>query len=244
MRSSEAEKLVDAVYDAAFAPARWPDVLQDFPGPSLHRPCVEEQTARDVLDLLTLALFVVDARAHVHFANRAAEDMLRQSDGIHTGPLGLSASQTGQTKQLGALVAQATRTGQEIAVGGAMTIERPSSKHAYQVLVSPLSARSDWADIAPSGAAAVVFVSDPDGAPTNVEAQLRTFYALTPAEARLACALGAGGNINAVAEAMGVLPSTARTHLHHVFQKTETRSQAELVRLVERTPSCRRQSRG
>jgi DNA-binding CsgD family transcriptional regulator len=68
------------------------------------------------------------------------------------------------------------------------------------------------------------------------------FYGLTAAEARLACAVGRGEGVTAVAEAFGVLPSTARTHLHHVFLKTGAGTQAALVRMVEQTAFIRRTS--
>lgn len=202
----------------------------------MHQLCAENQAALDALDLLTSAVFIVDAQAHIQFANRAAEEVLRQSDGVMAGPNGMRAFQSTQTIELHALVARAAGIGQEVAVGGAMTIERPSLKRAYQVLVSPLSVRPSWAFVAPSSAVAVVLIVDPELPAQDVEEQLRAFYGLTPAEARVARAVGRGDDLNAVADSLGVLPSTARTHLHHVFQKTETRTQAELVRLVERTP--------
>jgi DNA-binding CsgD family transcriptional regulator len=38
--------------------------------------------------------------------------------------------------------------------------------------------------------------------------------------------------MKAVAERLGVLVGTARTHLHRVLAKTGTRGQADLVRLI------------
>jgi DNA-binding CsgD family transcriptional regulator len=49
----------------------------------------------------------------------------------------------------------------------------------------------------------------------------------------LAREIAAGEGLISVAESLGVLPSTARTHLHRVFEKTETKRQAELVKVVE-----------
>jgi DNA-binding CsgD family transcriptional regulator len=200
---------------------------------------VEEHAAVEALDLLTPALFVVDASAVIKFANRAAEALLAHPDGVRAAPDGLCANTATLTNRLRALVAQATRVGRDSAMGGAMVIQRPSLKRAYQVLVSPLTARTNWAAAVSHAPAAVVLVIDPDLAPASSHDHLRAFYGLTPAEARLACAVGKGDSISAVAEAFGVLPSTVRTHLHHVFLKTETQSQAELVRLVDQTAFIR-----
>jgi DNA-binding CsgD family transcriptional regulator/PAS domain-containing protein len=200
---------------------------------------IEQRAAIEVLDLLTHALFVVDASARIKFANRAAEALLARADGVQCSPRGLCALTTARTNRLHALVAQAAGVGHDVEVGGAMTIERPSLKRAYQVLVAPLTARTSWATVVSHGPAAVVIVIDPHSAVVSAEEQIRAFYGLTRAEARIACAVGKGDGISAVAEALGVLPSTARTHLHHVFLKTGTQGQAELVRLVDQVAFIR-----
>jgi DNA-binding CsgD family transcriptional regulator len=40
------------------------------------------------------------------------------------------------------------------------------------------------------------------------------------------------GGVPEVAEALGLSEATVKTHLHRLFAKTETRRQAELVKLV------------
>lgn len=41
-----------------------------------------------------------------------------------------------------------------------------------------------------------------------------------------------GEALKAVADGLGISLTAARTHLQHVVEKTETRRQAELVRLI------------
>src|SRR5215471_12031909 len=60
-------------------------------------------------------------------------------------------------------------------------------------------------------------------------------FGLTPAEAAVAVeVLGADG-LQAAAGRLGISLATARTHLAHVFDKTGTRRQAELVRVLLRS---------
>ncbi|TPK07044.1 hypothetical protein FJ872_24085 [Mesorhizobium sp. B2-5-9] len=66
----------------------------------------------------------------------------------------------------------------------------------------------------------------------NRRCQLRDLYRLTPAEAAVATAVARGEGLQAVADEVGISLTTVRTHLQHVFEKTETRRQAELVRLI------------
>jgi DNA-binding CsgD family transcriptional regulator len=62
--------------------------------------------------------------------------------------------------------------------------------------------------------------------------RLRTRFGLTESEARLALDLADGGSVPAYAAARGISRNTARNQLQQVFEKTDTRRQAELVRLL------------
>jgi DNA-binding CsgD family transcriptional regulator len=48
----------------------------------------------------------------------------------------------------------------------------------------------------------------------------------------VAIAIARGVGLQAVADELEISLTTARTHLQHVFEKTSTRRQAELVRLI------------
>ena len=65
---------------------------------------------------------------------------------------------------------------------------------------------------------------------------LHGLFDLTPAEARLALGLASGRNIGEMALQYKVSQETIRSQIKHVFAKTRTRSQAELVGLVTRLP--------
>ena len=67
--------------------------------------------------------------------------------------------------------------------------------------------------------------------PTDAMALL---YDLTPAETRVFELIAAGETPAAVAKTLGVAPSTVRTHLLHLFQKTGCQRQSELVKLGAR----------
>jgi DNA-binding CsgD family transcriptional regulator len=82
-----------------------------------------------------------------------------------------------------------------------------------------------------SSAAAALFVRrasiDLAGA---IEAASR-LYGLTPAEVRVLQVLIESGGVSAVAETLGTSRSTVKRHLEHVFAKTGTRRQTELLKL-------------
>jgi FixJ family two-component response regulator len=68
-------------------------------------------------------------------------------------------------------------------------------------------------------------------APASLETLAR-LYRLTVSELRVLQAVVEVGGVPAVAETLGISEATAKTHLHHVFTKTGTTRQADLVKLV------------
>lgn len=62
--------------------------------------------------------------------------------------------------------------------------------------------------------------------------QVARCYGLTPTEGLLAAAIASGRSVAEFALARGCSEETARTHLKRVLEKTETRRQPELVRLL------------
>jgi len=81
-------------------------------------------------------------------------------------------------------------------------------------------------------AAATVFVqrAAPD-LPSPPEVIGRAFE-LTPTELRVLFAIVEVGGVPEVAETLGVAKTTVRFHLRQLFDKTGTRRQADLVKLV------------
>ena len=84
----------------------------------------------------------------------------------------------------------------------------------------------------PGGHHAVVYVRDPDAGVPIDEQALRQRFGLTPAEARTAAALAAGGTLPEHSELRKLRPMTIRSYVKQVFARTGTHSQLDLVRLV------------
>ena len=78
--------------------------------------------------------------------------------------------------------------------------------------------------------------------PRECARSLVRLYGLTAAEASFTLDLLEGKGLSWAASQNGVSLNTARTHLKHVFEKTRTHRQAELVRLILRSPAFLRLS--
>lgn len=84
--------------------------------------------------------------------------------------------------------------------------------------------------LVPRAAAAIFIASDASPAPAPVDA-LAALFDLTAAEARVFEQVAVGRTPTEIAEALSVEITTVKTHLAHIFTKTGTRRQADIVRL-------------
>jgi DNA-binding CsgD family transcriptional regulator len=184
----------------------------------------------DALDRLSQGAIVVDAKARVLFANQQAA--------LLTGPFGclrieggaLEARSASLSPKLKGLIAGCGAPHAEEA-GGALPLPCEGDGQTIAALVVPLRGEAPAFFLSPRPVA-VVFLSDPRRGPANCGAQLRRRFGLTKAEAAFALEIVKGDGLQASADRLGVTLSTARTHLARVFEKTDTRRQAQLVRLL------------
>ncbi|MBP1184026.1 helix-turn-helix transcriptional regulator [Methylobacterium sp. PvR107] len=82
------------------------------------------------------------------------------------------------------------------------------------------------------GGAVLLRLVDPAAARLPTAAMLQEQFGFTPAEAALAGDILAGNDLAASAARRRITRNTARVHLRHLFEKTGTRRQAELMRLL------------
>jgi DNA-binding CsgD family transcriptional regulator len=187
-----------------------------------------ERQALEALDLVEQAVLLVDANAAVRHANRSAEALLR-AGGLKTIAGALACDHSDDTRALRRLVAEVS-TSQDHADDGTLAVRRRSGQRPLSVLVAPLRGEHPF-QLEPV-ATAMLLVNDPESVTPAADGHLRALYGLTKAEARIAQALLDADRLADVADNLGIALSTVRTHLQHAFEKTDTRRQSELVRLL------------
>jgi DNA-binding CsgD family transcriptional regulator len=80
---------------------------------------------------------------------------------------------------------------------------------------------------------AALFVNEVAPALPSPLEMISNRFGLTPSEMRvLATVLEQGGGVRELAERLGISLATVKTHLNHIFAKTGTRRQADLLRLA------------
>jgi len=175
---------------------------------------------------------LLDRAGRVLFANRAARTMAARDDAFALSGEAITALRKTDDETLQGLIASAARADstRPLRRGGAMRLPRRSGKRDYAVLVTPLPGRSGpFASVAP---AIAVTIADP-AASISSGTILRDLYGLTAAELKVAERVALGETPREAAAGLGIAVKTVREHISALLRKTETRRQAELVRLVD-----------
>lgn len=190
-----------------------------------------ERALHETLERLSAGVLLVGARGRVLFMNAAARSFVGPGEGLVVDAEGLHAARADDSARLRALLGAACQTSirRGLHSSGVLRVARPNGKTALEVLVSPLRPAGDWP--VRKRAIAAVFVTDPALAAAAPEV-LAHLYGLTAAEARVLSVIATGQSGKQAAAQLGISYNTLKTHLKHLFMKTDSRSQGELVRLV------------
>jgi DNA-binding CsgD family transcriptional regulator len=187
------------------------------------------------LNHLEQGILFVDLNANVKFANKAAENFFASRD-LRLNKGRLHASSAAETATLHAVIAKCAETGIQHRRSDFVLLGREAGRSPLSLLIAPLPIEIPVSPIAPQPMA-VIFVNDPDRNNKPAAIQLREKFAMTPAEAGFAVEILKGDGIQAAADRLSISRATARTHLSRIFDKTGTRRQAELVRVLLSTKS-------
>ncbi|MDG4664781.1 LuxR C-terminal-related transcriptional regulator [Mycobacterium sp. 236(2023)] len=192
---------------------------------SLRKHSLSRDALTLAIDTVGYGVVAIGANAVVQQMNQPAEQMVRDADGITLRSGSISASDPVAARRLARSIAAALGgAGDTVRSGDSLLCPRPSGLRPYVVHVLP-STRD-------ATACAVVVVIDPERIPEPTIAMLRRLYELTYSEALVATHVLRGHGLRAIADDLSVSLATVKTHLQHVFAKTETHRQSELVRLL------------
>lgn len=193
----------------------------------------------DALSVLVQGVVLVGRDGLIVWANPAAEAFLREQDGLCARRQRLCAGDVPGSNELWRLIASAAGAAADplAAPGGVLSIDRPSMRHPYQLLVTPLPGASRFAELLPGATdlpVAAVFITDPERQSAPRTEHLAKLHGLTLAEAKLAAAVADGMSLSDYADQNQLSLNYVRWLLKQAESKTETRSQTELTRLLTR----------
>lgn len=205
-------------------------------GLTLHRRLIAAggiaQADVEALERTAAAMVLLDHEGRIRHANRRAEHILQQNDGLRVEDGRLRAQRAAEDERLHSTVhACVRRHGRKgWCPGGLVRVPRPSGRLDYVLEVLPLSDEGR----PPGGLplAALVVVADPATAPCADERRLSEAFDLTPMESKVAAAVLRGLGPEDIAAELGIAPSTVHTHLKNLHRKLGVSSRTELMRAL------------
>jgi len=189
----------------------------------------------ETLDAIGVAVILLEVNGCAVYLNRPAEEILKTRDGLYLDSEGhCRAVDATISCQLLRLIGRASKTsiGDGLKPGGYMAVPRPSGKRPFHVHISPLP--FERIDLGTAPVVVALTVIDPEYHPLLGKDVLSVQFGLTPAECRLAASFTETASLKRSAEKLHISEGTARQYLKQIFQKTDTTSQVELMRLLIR----------
>ncbi|NOJ38407.1 helix-turn-helix transcriptional regulator [Bradyrhizobium australiense] len=192
------------------------------------------------LDALVTGVFLTSRDGRVVYMNAAAERQVKTGNSIRIVNNRISPTDPATRAALSTAIDKASRD----------DIDLDTSEHSlaipdiegagYVATLLPVDRGQRSGIIAPFAASVAVFTKDPAEAPLMPGEAFARLYGLTGGELRVLLALTQGLGAKEAADMLGISEPTARTHLQHIFSKTDTTRQADLLRLLQNsTPQVR-----
>ena len=188
----------------------------------------------EVIDGISTAVLALDRDLRVSETNRAAKALLATGDGLRISRGTLEVSDCVARDQLREAVGSLTANDRSEAAspGGTFPIGRPSLATPYSATAVPI--RSLVPGRSARRSCCLLFIDDPDQDEAPQIERIRSLWGLTPAEARIASMLATGMSPREISERLETSFNTVRCHVSHIYLKTDTSRQAELVCLLSR----------
>jgi len=192
------------------------------------------------LDRLPSGVLLLDASGTVAFANRSAQQMLEEGDGLrlrklsHAAGLGdlvaESASDSGAIRD--AISTTLSRDPYDTGhFSQSVTVPRASGLASYTLQFSALGEHNEFAG-SNSAFAAIIFIADGLKKIDIDPAVLQRTYELTPAEAKVAVALLEFASAKEVASVLDLSPHTVRTQIRNIYAKLGVDTRTRFVKLL------------
>jgi DNA-binding CsgD family transcriptional regulator len=193
---------------------------------------VEAATLADTLDGLAAGMFLVDGGSRIVHANVRGHAILAEANILKGNGGRLSATDLQADKTLSEVFNSADDGDIALGARGIAVPLTARDGERWVAHVLPLTSGARRQAVISYSAVAAVFVRK---ATLDLPSPLETIadlYKLTPAELRVLMAIVEVGGVPEVAPVLGISETTVKTHLGRLFEKTRTKRQADLVKLV------------
>lgn len=189
---------------------------------------------RFVLDQMPQGVLLIDRNLRVLQINRQAERLLQQHAGVALSGRQLRAVDDDEQLALQGLVNRASERGRvqntDQVTSEICTLHLRDEERRLVLVAMPVPGDR-------LGAIALLVFGSPGYRDLSAPV-LHQVYGLTRAEVTLVQSLARGFSLEEAAHDIGIAVNTARTHLKHIFVKTGSKRQSELIHEVETGPAA------
>jgi DNA-binding CsgD family transcriptional regulator/PAS domain-containing protein len=202
---------------------------------------LQSEMLERTLDGLVVGVFLTASDGRVVYMNAAAERQVKTGNSIRIVNSQMTPSDPAARATLSQAIEKAARDDADKDVREhSMAIPDVEGGSGYIATLLPVERGQRRAIMAPFAASVAVFTKDPVEAPLMPGEAFARLYKLTGAELRVLLALAQGLGAMEAADMLGIGEPTVRSHLQHIFSKTDTSRQADLLRLLHNsTPPIR-----
>jgi DNA-binding NarL/FixJ family response regulator len=197
----------------------------------LNLKTIRAEALEATLNALNSAVYLTDRHGRVVFMNEAAARQSKTSNALRIENNRLSAVDREARAALAKTIDEASVNETKMSTND-LTLGLPEGEQAGLVATVLPLVGGERRNISGSFAAtAAIFVQDPFVAPPFPGEAFAKLYGLTPSELRVLLAVAPGLTVKDAAEVLGIGETTAKTHLQHIYEKTGTSKQTELLKL-------------
>jgi DNA-binding CsgD family transcriptional regulator/PAS domain-containing protein len=193
---------------------------------------LRSETLETALDALSAGVFLLDSQARIVHANRAGEQQVRTGNALRI--VNNRFSPVDGVANTDFIRALSPSTGSDRrSVANMHSIALPACDgEGLIATVLPVGEGRRSGLMAPWSAKWAVFSQNPTCVPQIPGEAFARLYGLTGGELRVVVAVAPGLGIPEAAELLGLGKETVKKHLQRAFEKTGTKRQAELTRLL------------
>ena len=200
---------------------------------ALDLSTITSQTLEATLDALTAGVYLADREGRLVYLNPAAERQIRAGSTLRVVDNRLVPRNSNAHSMINRAISEATSKESTMPASGIALGLPDSEKGGLVATILPLN-QGRRRDLSRSFAAtAAIFVQNPVVSPHYPGEAFGKLYRLTDAELRVVLAIAPGLGLKEAAALLGIGEVTARTHLQHVYAKTGTSKQTELLNLLK-----------
>ena len=198
---------------------------------ALNLKTVRSEALEATLNALAAGVYLCDRDCRIVYMNRAAEHQAKASHALRIENNRLAPIDRVARRNMSTAIAEATAEEAETPSSG-FTLALPAGENTGLVAtILPLDRGERRGLCGPFAATAAIFVQDPIVVPPVPGEAFAKLYHLTGGELRVLLAMAPGLGVKEAAEVLGISETTAKTHLQHIYAKTGTAKQTELMRL-------------